>query len=438
VVENDPDRFTALLNGRAPFFEPELDQLVDAQEHRSMLRCAREVEDLGSCEIVFICVGVPVTPGGVADERDLVSVLDRLMGVVPPGAVVALKSTVPPGTTRRLGQRMAVAREDVALVSCPEFLREGSSVQDIRHPARVLVGGENRAACVRVAALFERCEAPIILTGTTSAELIKYGSNAFLATKVSFINELAHFCDLLDADVMEVAAGIGADPRIGSSFLSPGLGFGGSCFPKDVRALEEAGASRGYRSLLLQACIEINSQQRQRFATKIAEALGGELSGRRVAILGLTFKPETNDLRQAPALDVIDALVHAGATVVATDPTAPTFASDVVAGVRVVDDPYQCVEGADVVVLATEWPAYRELDWARVFTLMTGTAIVDGRNFLDGPTLATLGLDYHSVGRPTLPATRRPNPRLTYGVPVWTRKGSVNRSRSHSRLPRNG
>jgi UDPglucose 6-dehydrogenase len=410
VIENDPDRLAALASGRASFFEPELDDLVADGEQRAMLRYGRAVEDLAQCEIVLICVGVLVTPDGAADLGDLESVLDELVAVLPTDAVMAVKSTVPPGTTIRLGERLALRRPDVALVFCPEFLREGCSVQDVRRPARIIVGGEDQAACARVAALFERCEAPTILTGTTSAELIKYGSNAFLATKVSFINELAHFCDLMKADVTEVAAGIGADPRIGTAFLNAGLGFGGSCFPKDVRALEEAGTSHGYTSWLLQACTEINTQQRQRFVAKIADALGGELAGRRVAVLGLAFKPDTDDLREAPALNVIGALVCAGVTVVATDPMAATAAAELLNGVSVVDDPYRCVEGADLVVLATEWPAYRALDWARIRTLMAGTGIVDGRNFLDGPTLAALGFDYLSVGRPALMASDRPAP----------------------------
>jgi UDPglucose 6-dehydrogenase len=407
LVESNEQRYNQLTAGRASFFEPELDTLLKTVHRSSAFRVSQAVGDLRECEIVLICVGVNVASGGVADLRALEAVLDELIDVLPHDAVVAIKSTVPPGTTLRLAERAAVRRTDLALVSCPEFLREGHGVHDVANPERIVIGGEQRDACERLAAVFAPCGGPVHIVGSTSAELIKYGSNAFLATKISFINELATFCDLLGADVTEVATGIGADPRIGGAFLQPGLGFGGSCFPKDVRALEQAGAEQGYRSRLLQACTEINEQQRQRFVVKIAETLGGELSGRHVAVLGLAFKPQTDDLRQAPALDVISSLVVAGATVTATDPMASGAARELATGATIVEDPYECVEKADVVVIATEWAAYRTLDWARVGRTMAGTAVVDGRNCLDGQALAALGLDYYSVGRPPVRADSR-------------------------------
>jgi UDPglucose 6-dehydrogenase len=400
VLENDPDRYDRLASGRASFFEPGLDDLLAALADGPTLRSSRDLADLADCDVVLICVGVPVTGDGTVDLHALEAVLGDLCGVLPERAVVALKSTVPPGTARRLAEQVAARRADLVLVSCPEFLREGHGLHDVAHPARIVIGGEDRAACERLAAVFGQCHAPVLYVGSTSAELIKYGSNAFLATKISFANELGTLCDLLDADITDVTRGIGADPRIGDAFLQAGLGFGGSCFPQDVRALERTGTARGYQSRLLQACTDINEQQRQRFVAKIAAALGGTIAGRRVAVLGLAFKPGTDDLRQAPALEVIGALVAAGATVVATDPMAAAAARRLATGASIVDDPYTAVAGADVAVLATEWPDYRVLDWARIRRLMSGTAVVDGRNVLDAATLTGLGFDYYGIGRP--------------------------------------
>jgi UDPglucose 6-dehydrogenase len=401
LVENNPDRFALLGERRIPFFEPELEKVLVEVAESGTLRFSRTLEDLADADVVLVCVGTPPTATGALDLMALEQVVERLVEVARRGAVIVIKSTVPPGTTTRLAGVVATRRPDLPLVSCPEFLQEGSCLDDVRRPSRV-VGGADATACRKVAALFAPGGAPVIITDATSAELVKYGANAFLATKISFVNELSHFCDLVGADVTVVAAGIGADPRIGPAFLRAGLGFGGSCFPKDVHALEDLGASLGYQSLLLKACSEINAQQKDRVVAKIRDALGGTLRGRRVAVLGVAFKPGTDDLRQAPALDVVGKLIAEGALVAATDPVAAPGPPELPREATFVADVYRCIEGADALLLATEWPEYRSLDWERVRSLMHGNVIVDGRNFLDGVRLVELRFDYHGVGRPAL------------------------------------
>jgi UDPglucose 6-dehydrogenase len=282
---------------------------------------------------------------------------------------------------------------------CPEFLREGSALEDLRSPSRLVVGGDDRHACERVAELFARPGTPTHITDSTSAELVKYGSNSFLALKISFINELAQLCEATGADIESVADGIGADPRIGRAFLNAGLGYGGSCFPKDVRALENVAAYHGQSFWMLKAAIDVNAQQRRRFVGKVVSALGGSVEGRRVAVLGLAFKPGTDDMRQAASIDIVRHLVDLGAVVTATDPVAIERAAPLLSGVSLVADPYACVTGADAVVIVTEWPEFRALDWGRVGQLVSRRLVVDGRNCLDGRELARLGYSYHSVGR---------------------------------------
>ena len=406
LIERDARRLQSLENGKAPFFEPGLDELLKEQLDSDSLVVGADLSALSDSAVTFICVGTPPGSDGTPDLRDLETATIDAAEVVPAQSVVAIKSTVPPGTTVRLSAKVAESREDIFLVSCPEFLREGEALGDMRSPSRVVVGGFDQQANRRVADLFAPSEAPVIFTSPTGAELIKYGSNAFLATKISFINELANLCDLVGADVTEVANGIGADPRIGRAFLNAGLGFGGSCFPKDVRGLEEAGTTRGYTSWLLKACTDINDQQRYRFAAKIRSALSGSVAGSRIAVLGLAFKAGTDDLRQAPALDIIRSLQLDGAHIVATDPVAIPAAISIIPEVDLIPDPYECVRDADALVLATEWPEYLALDWTRIRDLMRGNVILDGRNVLDRELLSSLGFWCYGVGRPAVAPNR--------------------------------
>ena len=271
----------------------------------------------------------------------------------------------------------------VPLAVCPEFLAEGSAVRDFRQPPQVVIGGDDAPRASALPSLFGHLDAPIRITDSTSAELIKYGVNAFLALKISFINEMAQLCEFTGADVSSVADGIGTDERIGRAFLGAGLGFGGSCFPKDVRALDQAASYHGQSFQLLRAAVEVNQQARSRFVAKIQRALNGKLEKRRIAVLGLAFKPGTDDVRQAASIDVIRHLEDLGASVVATDPVARANAAPLLPNTELVDDPYDCVAGADAVVVVTEWPEYVALDWSRVAGLVRRHLVVDGRNCID-------------------------------------------------------
>jgi UDPglucose 6-dehydrogenase len=401
VVEIDPGRLASLRAGRAPIHEPGLDELLTASIGNGRLSVTDDIaEGVDGAGIVIIAVGTPPTEVGDADLGAVREAITSAAEHAAKGTVVAIKSTVPPGTT--LAMQRTIARSGLPVVMCPEFLREGAALHDFHQPTRLVVGGEDRGACERVAALFGHADAPVIITDSTSAELIKYGTNAFLALKISFINEIAYLCELTGGEVDAVADGMGLDPRVGRSFLNAGLGFGGSCFPKDVRALEATAGYHGHSFWLLKAAIEVNAQQRRRFVAKIREAMGGAIDRRSIAVLGLAFKPGTDDMRQAPAIDVIRHLQDLGARIVATDPVAMEKAAPLLNGTRLVDDPYECVRDADCVVLITEWDEFRNLDWSRVADLVRGRVVVDGRNCLDGGQLVALGFSYRSVGRPAL------------------------------------
>ena len=403
LVEIEPRRLELLRSGRCPIHEPGLEEMFQRLQAAGRVHVTGDlavgVRDAG---IVMIAVGTPPTEDGEADLSQVRDAVASAGANAARGAVIAVKSTIPPGTTASMvGSRLAAG---FPLVACPEFLREGSAIHDFNNPTRIVVGGADRTACDRVAALFEHLGAPVIVTDSTSAEMVKYGTNTFLALKISFINEIAHLCELTGAEVSAVADGMGMDPRVGRAFLDAGLGFGGSCFPKDVRALEAAAAEHGHSFWMLKSAIEVNLMQRRRFVAKVREAVGGNLDGTRLGVLGLAFKPGTDDLRQAPALDVIRHLEKMGATVTATDPAALEGARPLLAGTRLVTEAYECVRGTDAVVLVTEWPEYRDLDWARVGQTVARRIVVDGRNCLDGAELARLGFAYHSVGRrPSLP-----------------------------------
>jgi UDPglucose 6-dehydrogenase len=400
LVEIDETRLQLLRDGRAPIHEPGLDEVLTRVLRTGHLRVVRDItEGMDAAGIAIIAVGTPPTVDGEADLRYVETALAQASQAAAEGAVIVIKSTVPPGTTARLSVGRGRGRNARPLVMCPEFLREGSALEDLRHPARLVVGGDDRSACARVAELFSRGGARTHITDSTSAELVKYGSNSFLALKISFINELAQLCEATGADIESVADGIGADPRIGRAFLNAGLGYGGSCFPKDVRALENVAAYHGQSFWMLKAAIDVNAQQRRRFVGKVVSAVGGSVEGRRIAVLGLAFKPGTDDMRQAASIDIIRYLADLGAEVVATDPVAIDHAAPMLPGVTMVADPYTCVSGADAVVIVTEWTEFRTLDWERVGRLVSRRLVVDGRNCLDGRELARLGYTYISVGR---------------------------------------
>ena len=400
VVEIDPRRREAIAEGRAPIHEPGLDELLGRAVTAGRLRATAQMADgVAGAGVVIIAVGTPPNPEGDADLSQVRTAIVTAARHAGAGTVIAIKSTVPPGTTRSM-QRLAGDR--VGVVMCPEFLREGSALHDFHNPARLVVGGDDDAARRRVAALFAELGGEVVLTDPVSAELIKYGTNAFLALKISFINEIAHLCELTGGDVDAVADGMGMDPRVGRAFLNAGLGYGGSCFPKDVLALEAAAGYLGHSFWLLKAAVEVNTLQRRRFVGKVRTALGGSVEDARIAVLGLAFKPGTDDMRKAPSIDVVSHLHDLGASVVATDPVAIPAARPLLPDTEMVEDAFECVRDADAVVLVTEWPEYRALDWARVASIVRRRIVVDGRNCLDGAALTRLGFAYVSVGRATL------------------------------------
>jgi UDPglucose 6-dehydrogenase len=389
------EKVESLRRGEVPIHEPGLPELIERNRER-VLFTAEMAELLDGPRLVFICVQTPPTYSGDAD----LSAVQRAVEEIgePDGRVLVMKSTVPVGTGR------AIQREapDLAYVSCPEFLKEGTAVKDFLEPDRVVIGADadDDWAADAVEAVYKPLEAPIVRTDLSSAEMIKLASNAYLATKISFINEIANVCDEVGADVTEVARGMGLDPRIGSRFLSAGLGFGGSCFPKDTQALKILAGNSGYHFQLLNSVIEVNELQKRRVMAKLSKHLDS-LVGKRVALLGLAFKPDTDDMREASSLVLAARLEGEGASVVAFDPVAQERGRELLPGVEMAASAMEAVEGADAAVLVTEWPEFAELDWGEVAKRMANRLLVDGRNFLDPKTVRDAGITYEAIGRPS-------------------------------------
>jgi UDPglucose 6-dehydrogenase len=389
-----PEKVESLSRGEVPIHEPGLPELVTKNAER--LHFTTDMGDvLENAQLLFVCVDTPPTYSGDADLSRVDAVIAEL-GNSNEHALV-MKSTVPVGTGRSIQRR----REGLGYVSNPEFLKEGSAVADFMKPDRVVVGasGDSQEYADRVEALYEPLGGPIVRTDVASAEMIKLASNAFLATKISFINEIANVSEELGADVREVARGMGLDDRIGPKFLQAGVGFGGSCFPKDVKALKQLAGNSGYHFQLLTAVVEVNELQKRRTISKLQKHLG-TLEGKEVALLGVAFKPDTDDVREATSLVLAGRLAGEGAHVRAYDPVAGSKAHDMLAGARITGSALEAVEGADAVVLVTEWPEFRELDWAgEVKRRMRVPLVVDGRNFLDREQLVEAGFTYEGIGR---------------------------------------
>ncbi|MEJ2852515.1 MULTISPECIES: UDP-glucose dehydrogenase family protein [unclassified Saccharothrix] len=401
VVCADVDvlKVSRLRAGQVDILEPGLTELVGEGQAAGRLHFTPEVATaVADAEVVFLCLPTPMGAGGAADLSAVESVARDLREVLPYGTVVVCKSTVPVGTSQRVAELLG--REDVAVVSNPEFLREGSAVRDFLHPDRIVVGSDSPQAAERVAALFAKLGAPTVLMDAASAEMVKYAANCFLAMKLSYVNAVAELCELVGADVSSVTDGMGYDRRIGQSFLQPGPGWGGSCLPKDTHAMVQIAESVGVDFSLVKATIDTNHRQQRRVVDKVRDAVGGTLAGARIGILGLAFKAGTNDLRDSPALAVAELLAFEGAELVAHDPEI----REPLVGMTVVDDPYSAVRDADAVVLLTEWPEFRTLDWARVAGLMNGVLVLDTRNHLDEDALRRAGLVREGLGR-KLPAT---------------------------------
>jgi UDPglucose 6-dehydrogenase len=353
-------------------------------------------------EVMFLCVPTPMGVGGIADLTAVEAVIEEVRDALPTGAVVVNKSTVPVGTADRTAELLE--RDDVAVVSNPEFLREGSAVHDFLNPDRIVVGSSQQDAAEKVAALYARLGASTVLTDAASAEMIKYAANCFLAMKLSYVNAIAELCERLDADVADVTEGIGYDKRIGQSFLSPGPGWGGSCLPKDTHALLQVADSVDFEFRLLRATIDTNTRQYQRMVDKIRTAVTGKrtgsLSRKRLALFGLTFKSGTDDLRDSPALGVAALLKQAGADLVAYDPGVVPGRTGIDGSLlTVVDDPYVAAKGAEAIVILTEWPEFRALDWSRLSEVVTRQVVIDTRNLLDPDVLRRAEFAWTGVGR---------------------------------------
>ena len=395
----DPAKVELIAAGEPPIHEDGLKQLM--HECRDRLRATLDMKEmLEASDIVFIAVDTPPTHSGDADLSRVMTVLDEIEAIgAGSGHVLVMKSTVPVGTGERVRAELDKrGLSDIGYCSNPEFLKEGVAIADFLSPDRVVVGDFRAADGDRVVALYEPLGAPILRTSVPTAEMIKYASNAFLATKISFINEIANVCEEVGADVTEVAEGMGLDARIGPKFLSAGVGFGGSCFPKDVSALKQLAGNSGYHFQLLTSVIEVNELQKRRVVGKLKRHLG-DLEGREIALLGLAFKPGTDDMREASSVVLAARLLAEGARVRAYDPVALEAASQRLNAVALYDDPWQCVTGADAVVIVTEWPEVVGLDWAKVAQVMRGDVLVDGRNALDPAEVVAAGFAYEGIGR---------------------------------------
>jgi len=390
----DPAKIDLLNSGEIPIVEPGLLELVREGVDGGRLRFALGAAAAAAeADFVLLCVQTPQGSDGSADLSYIESAAREIAPSLRSQSVVINKSTVPVSST--LVVERALARSDVSVVSNPEFLREGSAVHDCFHPDRIVIGCEDHAAAIRVAELYESVKAPLLITDPASAETIKYASNAFLATKISFVNAIANVCEAVGADVREVVLGMGYDKRIGFEFLRPGPGWGGSCFPKDTRALVRIAEDAGYDFDLLKGVIAVNEEQKERITAKVVQAAGGSLTATTVAVWGLTFKARTDDQRDSPALDIIRRLTTLGASVRAYDPTV----AGPLPSMEVCADPYAACEGAAVLVVLTEWDEFRWVDFAKCRAAMSGAALVDARNLLDPASVRRQGFAYTGVGR---------------------------------------
>ncbi|MEX0620002.1 MAG: UDP-glucose/GDP-mannose dehydrogenase family protein [Solirubrobacterales bacterium] len=388
------EKVESLSRGEVTIHEPGLAELVRRNQERLHFTTAMD-EVLDSARLLFVCVDTPPTYSGDADLSRVRSVVNDLGDGA--GHVLVMKSTVPSGT----GEKLRSELSGMPYISCPEFLKEGSAVEDFMHPDRVVIGAsaEDNQAGDEVAALYAPLGGEVVRTDVSSAEMVKLASNAYLATRISFINEIANVCEEVGADVGEVARGMGLDDRIGPQFLRPGIGFGGSCFPKDVSSLKLLAGNSGYHFQLLNAVIEVNELQKRRVVSKLRRHLG-DLVGKQIALLGLAFKPDTDDMREASSLVLSARLRGEGARVVAYDPVAMDNARDLLPGVEMKDTALSALEGSDAAVIVTEWPEFLEIDWVAAAEHMNRPLVIDGRNFLEAGHLRTEGFTYEGIGLP--------------------------------------
>jgi UDPglucose 6-dehydrogenase len=404
-VDKDDGKIDGLNAGRMPIWEPGLEALVKANVARKRLIFTKEVaEGVGRAEAVFIAVGTPTRRGdGHADLTYVFEAVRELAKLIAPGTVVVTKSTVPVGTGDKIEQ---ILREEgmgeVSVASNPEFLREGAAIADFKHPDRIVVGAEDSHAQDVLREIYRPLflnRAPILITSRRTAELTKYAANAFLAVKISFINEIADLCEAVDADVQDVARGIGLDNRIGAKFLHAGPGYGGSCFPKDTVALLQTADEAGVPQRIVGTTVKVNDDRKAAMVGRVERALGGDVRGKRIGVLGLAFKPNTDDMREAPSIPLILGLIERGAQVIAFDPVAREQAEQVLSGAEFAEDAQAAVTGADALVIVTEWDEFRALDLEELAQAMRGKVLVDLRNVYDRGEAERAGLTYYGIGR---------------------------------------
>ncbi len=401
-MDDDEQKIGILKDGVIPFYEPELEEMVHHNVAEGRLSFTTNVEEgVRGSEIIFICVGTPQWPDGSADLSFVEMASKRIAEVMDGYKVIVDKSTVPVrtgGWVKRTVNLNCRQGHDFDVVSNPEFLREGKAVYDFMRPDRIVIGAESERAVAVMKELYQPLNAPIIVTSIETAELIKHASNAFLAMKVSYINSLANICEAVGADVTQVADGMGIDSRIGRDFLDAGIGYGGYCFPKDVSAFIKIAEEAGYDFSLLKAVAEVNAQQRRQIIKK-AKSLLWNLNGKTIGILGLSFKPNTDDIREAPSIDIIQLLQQEGARVKAYDPQAMESVRQIIEDIELCRDPYQVAEGADALIIVTEWDEFKALDLPRIKELLNQPVIIDGRNVFRPAEMEKLGFMYKGVGR---------------------------------------
>jgi UDPglucose 6-dehydrogenase len=406
-VDKDADKIAALWAGRMPIFEPGLDDLVSRNVASRRLNFTTELAPaVREADAVFIAVGTPSRRGdGYADLSFIHAAAEEIAAAVDGFTVIVDKSTVPVGTGDQVERiiRQANPEADISVISNPEFLREGAAISDFKHPDRIVIGGDDERALQLMREIYRPLflggKAPLIEMSRRGAELTKYAGNAFLATKITFINEIADLCEKVGADVRDVARGIGLDNRIGGKFLNAGPGYGGSCFPKDTLALLKTAQDHEAPQRIVEAVVAVNENRKRAMGRKVIAACGGEVRGKRIAVLGLAFKPNTDDVRDSPAIDIIRTLQDAGATIAACDPEGMEQARKLLEDVELVDNPWDAIAGASAAVIVTEWDAYRALDLARMKSLLAEPVLVDLRNIYERETVEEANLRYFAVGR---------------------------------------
>jgi UDPglucose 6-dehydrogenase len=396
IGERDQERVDALRKGQSPIYEPELSSFLQAAvDDGRLVVFSSNVDAVRDAEIVFLAVPTPQGEDGAADTSIVYAVLDEIGGHLASGTIVVLKSTVPVGTVGRIQQVLQSHGSDAVAISNPEFLREGSAISDFLHPDRIVIGTSDQRAAEKMIELYRGLQAPLVVTDPVSSEMVKYSANAFLATRITFANAIANLCEAVGADVKDVLLGMGYDSRIGFHFFNPGPGFGGSCFPKDTNALVAVANNAGYDFALLKSVIRINDLQLERVVDHVRRGAGGSLQGKTIALWGLAFKAGTDDTRSSPAIAIAELLLEGGCRIRAHDPQAQVA----LGGLEQVGTPIEAAQGADVLLIATEWSEYRTVDLHDVARVMRGSAIVDGRNLLDPVAVRRLGLSYQGIGR---------------------------------------